>query len=197
MMEIPLPLESLKDDLFCTTNSLVMPGRGREYRNYFRDLYAYWREEIIRIIGFTFFVLAFAIPYLVWNWIPEALKSLFLIIFVPSFVTLALMTWSFMKTTAWGNPYVGSVEGPHEPTQWVDFRLIFEKYRKYLVIGGVANVVFFICLAGYFLMAGQRMNQELSSYITGAFIFFFWLILNGLIVAASCLSLYFRELNQE
>jgi len=40
-------------------------------------------------------------------------------------------------------------------------------------------------------------GQELSSEWIGVFIFSFWVIMNGLIVIASCLSLYFRELNQE
>ena len=161
--------------------------------SFLNDLYASHREEIIEGTGIILFILAFAVPYLVWDWIPVAFRSLFGFIFVTSFVAFALVTWSFMKTTVWTVYLVASVKGPHDPTQWVDFRIFYEKYRKYILFGAGANALYFIILTVYLLTLGNQMSQALSSETTSVSIFLSWLILNCAWLIGSCLDLYMSD----
>jgi hypothetical protein len=82
----------------------------------------------------------------------------------------------------------------HEPTRWADIQEYYQKYRYWILFFAKANIVYFISLAGYFLLMGSRMNEELNSETTGALNYTFWTIMNCFIMIVACMSLIFSNI---
>jgi hypothetical protein len=162
---------------------------------FLKKQFDYWREMILFSIAGILFILAFAIPYLLWlGHVPTVLILFFSIIIMPSCILLAIVTMGFMKSVPVGGWWSGLGWIPQEPMTvaeiLVDLDSFYGKYRKFILIDAGVNVIFFIILAVYFLLKEEGMGWELASRSTGAFIFLLWIILNGTVVVASIFSMW-------
>src|SRR5512136_1179352 len=61
-----------------------------------RELYDYWRDIIITCLGAFFLVAGFLILYLVFWYVPPALRYLLIVVLPLSFILLAMITWSLL-----------------------------------------------------------------------------------------------------
>jgi hypothetical protein len=165
-----------------------MPGWTAQVRNCLIELYEYWREIIILALGILFLTAGFLILYPIWWFVPPVLRPLLMVILPLSFVVLAAMTWSFLPYSFdWGTSYFDV------SIQWVDFRIFYNKYRKYLFFAALVNVLYLTCLGMFLLILKARSIQALSSESLGILLLLIWILLNGALVIGSSLIIYFSE----
>ena len=160
------------------------------------DLFAYWKDSILFVTG----LLLGAVPLLSSYYLdlytnaqnlnlPTSLLALFTFVMIMVFWPLATITWSMMSAF----PFAGSWY-PQDPVQWPYIQFLYKKYRKYLFIGLAANVIFFICLAGFaYYSLAQNTFSAVFDEITSDLIFCFWMIM----MCAMVIVFAVREISRE